>query len=381
MPTPIVVDAPADRNQQVLHKLAKLVDIPAFVKDAGLLDDGQIAELPQHVFADPISRKFPCHTKAATWLAQAYFLENRHLYPTKQAAQIQGRISNAANWWGIGGQIKQAAQSWETHQVAVEGELPDDAYALVVDHDGQKLREWPITNAVNVKAAAATLYGNRSKFPYDWRMAAARRILAKAAQFQVTDIEPSVHEYLTKAAGYGSATPQLAGEAIARRMLMVPNKETAVKTAAAKLAKAVAAVKGIPSTESMVKLARIIDRLDREQGFYRYYDEAGLEMPEEIFFKLTEKKAQAFRDGHFSLQTGTIIPIEAIASLDLSKVASTLGDEFEKAVTADGSLDIDVEKFARVAATLPRNDAQLLERALASAGLKFETPKLEDAVV
>jgi hypothetical protein len=363
----------------MLHKIAKLVDLPDFVKRADLIGAKEVEVLPQHVFADQIGRKFPCHTKAATWLAQLYFLEGRHLYPTKQAEQIQARISNVANWWGIGGQTKQAAQAWETKQVAVEGELPDDAYALVVDYEGQKLRQWPITNQANVKAAAATLYRNRAKFPYDWRLAAARRILTKAAQLQVTDIEPPVHEYLTKAAGRGSAAPRAAAEAIARRMLMVPVKEKAVKTAAAKLAKAMAAAKGIPHPESMVKLARIVDRLDREQGFYPYYEEAGLEMPEEIFFELTEKKAQAFRDGHVSLQTGTIIPLEALTMLDLGKVAGILGDEFTKEVVADDSLDIDIEKFARIAATLPRGDAQLLERALASAGLKFEVPTLEGA--
>ena len=379
MPTPTVVDAPADVNQQKLHKIAKLVPLPEFVRSAKLTDDKRAAELPQHVFGDPAGRKFPCHTKAATWLAQLYFLEGRHMYPTKRAERIQGRISNAADWWGIGGQTKQAAQAWETKQVAVEGELPDEAYALVVDYEGQKLRRWPVTNQANVKAAAATLYGNRSKFPYDWRLAAARRILTKAAQLQVTDIEPPVREYLTKAAGRGSATPQLAGEAIARRMLMVPKQELAVKTAAAKLAKAVAAMNGVPKPDAMVKLARLVDRLDREHGFYRYYDEAGLEMPEEIFFRLTEKKAQAFRNGHVELQTGTIIPLEALTTLDLSKVSGALGDEFTKAVAAGDSLDVDVEKFARVAATLPRGDAQLLERALASAGLKFETPKLDDA--
>lgn len=364
----------------MLHKIAALVDLPEFVKSAELTDPAQIDALPPHVFADVVSRKFPCHTKAATWLAQLYFLTGRHLYPTKQAAQIQARISNAADWWSIGGQTKQAAQKWETKQSTVEGALPDEAYALVVDHEGQKIRQWPLTNQANVKAAAAALYRNRTKFPYDWRLAASRRILAKVAQTQSTDIEPVVHEYLVKAAGQGSATPQYAGEAIARRMLMIPSKDLEVKVSAAKLAKAVSNMKGIPSTAAMVKLARIVDRLDREQGFYPYYDEAGLEMPEEIFFQLTEKKAQAFRDGHFALQTGTIIPLEAISTLNLSKVADVLGAAFSKAVTAEGSLDIDIEKFARVASTLPRNDAQLLEKALASAGLRFETPKLEDAI-
>ena len=374
------VDAVDDRNHQVLHKLAKLVDLPAFVKTAQLVAPEQAATLSQQVFGDPVTRKFPCHTKAATWLAQMYFLNARHLYPTKQAAQVQERISKAVDYWSISGQIKQAVQAWETKQSSVEGELTDDSYALVVDYDGQQLRRWPITNEVNVKAAAAALYQFRARFPYDWRLAASRRILQKAAQFNVIGIEPEVHEYLTKAAGLGSTAPRLAGEGIARRMLMVPDKDIEVKVAAAKLAKTVAAMPGIPRASVMIKLARIIDRLDREQGFYPYYDEAGLDMPEEIFFQLTEKKAQTFRDGHFSLQTGTIIPFEAIAGLDLGKVASAIGADFSKAIIADNNLDIDIEKFARIATTLPRNDAQLLERALAAAGLKFEVPQLETAV-
>lgn len=380
MPVPAneIIDAPADSNQRLLHKISKLLPMPQFVKEAALITEQELTDLPPQVFADPVNRKFPCHTKAATWLAQTYFLENKAAYTPDQQQRIQTKITKAAEWWGIGGQVKQAAAGWTKQQVATEGDLPDSAYALVVEYDGRRLRRWPINNPANIKAAATTLYNNRTKFPYDWRHKAAQRILAEAKTYNSPIFEPEIHEYLTKAAGYGTAAPKTAAEAIAYRMLMVPDKDVKVKTAAAKLAKAVAGMKGLPEPGEMVKLARIIDRLDREQGFYHYYGEAGLPMPEEIFFTLTEKKAAAIKESHVSLQTGTIIPLEALASLDLNKVADVMGADFAKAVMADTSIDVDIEKFAKIAATLPRNDAQLLERALAGAGLKFEPLRLEE---
>jgi hypothetical protein len=381
MSNPAIVDLFDDTNQQVLHKLSKLVAMPDFVKQATVQSNKQeVLKTPQ-VFADAINHKFPCHTKAATWLSQLYFLESRHLYPTKQADQIQAKIDKQAAWWGIGGQTKQAKQAWESHQVPAEAQLTDDDYALVIEHDGKPLRRWPVTNALNAKAAAETLYRFRSRFPYEWRKSAAARICTKMAQLGVTDVDPVVYEYIIKAAGKGSAVPAMVGEALWRRALMMPNTPTARqdKVAATKIAKAmIEDVKTIQTPNMMTKLAGIIDQIDRKYGFYPYYDEAGLSMPEEICFQLTEKKAQLFRDGHFSLQTGTIIPIEALMPLNLGKVASAMGNDFEKAVV-DG-LDVDVEKFARIASTLPRPDAQLLERSLAAAGLKFEVLKLEDAV-
>jgi hypothetical protein len=145
----------------------------------------------------------------------------------------------------------------------------------------------------------------------------------------------------------------------------------------AQLAKAVSGMKEIPKPDDMVKLARIIDRLDRDQGFHKYYD-VGVETPEEMFFGLTEKKARAVRDGHFQLTTGTVVPFAALQKIELSKIAKVLGDDFMKAVATNDSLGIDLEKFGKIASTLPRNDASLLERALHAAGALEQLPDSMD---
>ena len=362
-----IADACDDTDQRILYRIRSLVEMPGFVKDAALTDSADVKELPNAVFADPVRRKFPLHTKVATWLSQLYFLENRHKYATPRASRVQVKISNAGKYFGIAGDIKKAAQTWETHQQTAPTNLPDANYAIVIEHEGQTIRRFPINNPVNIKSAAAHLFGNRMHYPYNWRLIAARKILHKAAELEVQDIEPEIHAYLTKAAGFGSTAPSIAAEKIGQRFLMIPETEKDLKVKTAKLAKAVAGMNGVPTPADMIKLAQIVDRLDREHGLYKYYDQ-GVETPEEMFFTLTEKKATLFRDGYFWLATGTFVPFAALDRIELSKVAQTIGDDFVKAVMVDDSLDIDLTKFGKIAATLPMNDARILERALTAAG-------------
>jgi len=377
--TKSAVDAYSDPNQQTLHRISKLASVPAFVKDAAIGDEKQRTALPQTVFADPVNRKFPLHTKAATWLAQAYFTEARHLYGTQLAELVQGKITKAAAYWGIADDADTVRRSLEQQQAATPPELTDADYALVIKQGEQTVRDMPIHSEPNVKAAAAKLYNSRSKIPYEHRKVAARKILRKAAMLGVS-MEPELTEYLTKATGLGSALPKQAAEEIVHRALMVPASNQRLKTATMKIAQTVAKWPGIPPADAMDKVASIIDRLDREQGFFRHYDE-GVSTPEEICFALTEKSASTIRNSFVELTTGTIIPMEALHTLPLDKVAATIGDDFMRAVQSDTALAVDIEKFARVAATLPRDDALLLERALKSAGIMPARPTLDSISV
>ena len=44
------------------------------------------------------------------------------------------------------------------------------------------------------------------------------------------------------------------------------------------------------------------------------------------------------------------------------------------------SLDVSIPKFAKVASTLPRDDALMLQRMLRAADIKFEDPTVDDVV-
>ena len=365
------VDCCDDTNHQRLHKLSRLMKMPDFVESAPTTSPQDVAALPNEAFADPINRKFPLHTKAATWLAQAYFSHDRHLYTTQQATAVQDKIEKAAQYWSITEFTKQARDDVETFTSRVPPDLGDADYALVIEQDGHKQPLLPIHSAENVKAAAATLYNMRSKCPYEWRLIAARKILHKAAQLSV-ELDNGIGSYLTKAAGRGSSFPSRAAEALANRVLMIPDSQKDVKIAAAKLAKTVSNMPGLPNADRLVKLATIVDRIDREQGFTKYYDEAGLDTPEEIFFELTHEKAAQIRDSFLMLSTGTVVPFEALQKAPLAKIAGALG--FLDRVQSDTSLDVSIEKFAKLAATLPRDDATMLERLLRASSIEIKEP-------
>jgi hypothetical protein len=371
------VDYCADTNHQRLHKLSRLMKLPDFVETAPTIEQSDVAALPPEVFADPVNRKFPLHTKAATWLAQAYFSHDRHLYPTPQANVVQDKIDKAAQYWGIEGFTKQARGEVETFMSEVPPDLKETDYALIIEQDGRKVPMLPIHTAENVKAAAATLYNMRSKCPYEWRLIGSRKILHKAAELSV-EFENGLGEYLTKAAGLGSVFPEYAAEHLAHRMMMIPDSQKETKVATAKLAKAVSNMPGLPGAQQLVKLAAIVDRIDREQGFTKYYDEAGLETPEEIFFALTQEKAASIRNSYLMLTTGSTVPFEALHNAPLAKIASTMG--FLDRVQDDASLDVSISKFAKIASTLPRDDAALLERLFRASNIPIKVPTVDEVL-
>lgn len=374
------IDVVADSNHQVLNRIKQLIGLPDYVKTASLVTLDQVVRLPLTAFADVANRRFPLHTKAAAWLAQTYFDECRHLYSTKQAQAVQDKITKAACYWGIVEHVKEASDKLRATQQPNPGELSDADYAMVVKTGNETKRMLPIHSVANVKAAAAHLYNNRMKYPYEWRKIAARKILHKARELGITDIDTDAAIYLDKAASLGSAIPARVAEKLANRTLMLGKKDHTEKVAMAKLVKTVNGMKTIPEQAVMEKLAQIIDRFDREHGLYHYYDQ-GVDTPEEIFFDLTQKSAAELRDNYVQLTTGSVVPFAALAKVELDKVASVVGADFAKAVSSDDSLGVDPVKFARIARTLPRDDAMLLEKALQASGVMAERPSLADISV
>lgn len=382
MSRPSVVDYCDDANLQQLYTVEKLYGLPGFVKEAGVEDRAAFKDLPSDVFADPSLRKFPCHTKAATWLAEAYFLANKHLYSKESAALTQGRIDKFASYWGIKGLVDGLSKAWAKLASEARPDVSDADHALVVKlDDGKTFRRMPMPNAMSVKLAGEYLYANRFMYPYEWRKTAARRILKKAAEYDeraekgeqvagaalgATRFDPATLDYLEKAAGFGSTHPVRAAEKLANRVLMLGDSQHEVRTKLAHVIKAVAAKDEFKNAEERYKLAAMIDTIDRETGLYRHYHE-GVDLPEEILFEVTQKIAEHVLNSHVTLTTGNMYRLADFAGLPLDKVAAVLGEDFAQAV-GDENLRIDLNKFAEVAPTLPRPDAALLERILRESG-------------
>ena len=362
-----------DISQQTLYSIEHLHGLPAFVKEAAVEGKDEVGKIPSSSFADPRNRKFPCHTKAATWLANAYFQNSKDAYSKDEAALVQERIVKAAEYWSIREIVKRFNQAHEKMASFDEAALQDSDYALVAEFDGKPVRRFPISNAPSVKAAGEYLYAHRFEYPYPWRKAAARRILAKAVEFdekfekgekvasQILRFEPQTLEYLQRAAGLGMTHPQWAAEKVAQRVYMLPDRLRPYQRKLAELAVELRKMNRCTSKQ-MGKLAEVLDVLDRETGLCRNYHE-GVEMPEEICFTILQKEAEDILDSYITLQTGSIYPVGLLASLPLEKVAGVLGADFiDQIKTSNG--DLDIAKFAEILPTLPRPDAKLIERVL-----------------
>lgn len=362
-----------DVSQRLLYSLEHLYGLPAFVKEAAVEEKDEVSRIPSSSFADPRKRKFPCHTKAATWLANAYFQHSKDAYSKEEASLIQDRIIKAAEYWSIRSIVKTFNKN-HTKLASFEGhELEDKDFALVAQFGDEKIRRFPIPNAPSVKAAGEYLYAHRFEYPYPWRKAAAKRILAKAIEFdeafergekvanQILRFEPDTFDYLQRAAGIGMTHPQWAAEKIAQRVYMLPDRLRPYQIKLAELAVEFRKMtRG--SHQQMAKLAEVLDLIDRETGICKNYHE-GVEMPEEVCFTMLKKEAEDILDSHITLQTGGTYPVGLLATLPLEKVASVLGEDFlEHIKTPDG--DMDIAKFAEILPTLPRPDAKLIERVL-----------------
>jgi hypothetical protein len=373
------IDFYRDINQQQLYAIDKLYGLPEFVKKAEVEAPSEVAALPSQVYADTRRRIFPCHTKAATWLAQAYFCAAKPTYNTYEAALVQERITKSAEYWGIRGLIEGFRKSWAKLASEERGDISDADHALVVEWEGQKVRRMPMPNALSVKLAGEYLHANRAKYPYTWRKAAARKILARALHYDglaakgvkvagmelgPTHFDPETQNYLERAAGFGVTHPAKVAEKLAARVIMLGKRHSAVREKLAMMAKAAAESDHL-KPQALQKLAELVDLFDRETGLCNRYHE-GVELPEEMFFDVLAKEAEAALESHVVLTTGNVYPLGVFLQVPLEKIAAALGNEFSNAVrSADGA--IDPVKFAEVAPTLPRGDAMLLERALEAA--------------
>jgi len=361
-----------DVSQQTLYSIEHLYGLPAFVKEAAVEGKDEVDKIPSSCFADPHRRKFPCHTKAATWLSNAYFQHSKSAYSKEESDLVQERIIKAAEYWSIRTSVRNFNSAYEKMAAYDDSKLGDSDYALVVEHAGTVVRRFPIPNAPSVKAAGEYLYAHRFEYPYPWRKTAARRILSRAVEYdekaekgekvaEMCRFNPETLDYLQRAAGLGMTHPLWAAEKIAQRVYMLPDR---LRPYQRKLAELAVELRKMPcaTNQQMQKLAEVIDAVDRETGLYKNYHE-GVEMPEEICFTVLKKEAEEILDSFITLQTGNTYPVGLLASLPLEKVAAVLGDDLTNQFKAsDGS--IDVAKFAEILPTLPRPDARLIERVL-----------------
>ena len=359
-----VLDQVEDRGGHVLHKLASLYDAKdLFCNQSQDALEGD-SSLPRTAYADDASRRFPCHTKAATCLSLLYFLDQKEHLPPAAITRIDGQFRKFAAFHNVAERMAKLRAKHAEIYGDGSAKLPDSAFALVRKHDGQIERRYPLRNALEVKEAANWLIEHRDSFAFPERQEMASRILAHADNFGAM-LPETVESTLQKQAGKGWCLPQQASDLISGRLNVYAHKlATAEKAEWAKLAEGVAKDRSlILDNAKLCKLATTIDLLDQLVG--AKYSEI-VPRIEDRLFHLTYKEVAASRNSLCRTTTGTLYDQEQFSKLSLDAIRSALGDDVVEAVSR--GLDVDTTKFATTAATLPRPDAQMLDELMQEAG-------------
>jgi hypothetical protein len=341
---------------------------PDFVKQASREDlYGPDVDLPPQAYADPGRKRFPVHSKAATWLSTAFFLKNAEAVDSKLRPWVAGTLDKMAAYYGIKPDVERLKQAWENEYSTNDLSLGDDSFALIISYpDGTDERHYPLRNAKEVKTAAHYLKQYPAVIPFRERMIMARKILEKAAKFGA-DLR-GVDEFLEKQAGYGGCSvDDVVGLLWNRARLLSDNgKPSDIQIELVKMAKLCREhPEQVRGEDSLTKIATIIDDLDRQ---FKVAHSAVIPRPEDVLFKYTKKQASEFMTSHCKMTTGSVYKVADFQGVKLQDVKDLLGDAFASEVSADG-FRVSPAKMAEIASTLPRPDAAMLDRLLEDVGI------------
>jgi hypothetical protein len=356
-----VLDQSLDLNGREQYRIANLYDAPDFVKRADAAERIGDPEIPPHLCADPRHRRYRMHTKAATWLSAAFFYDKRDQLPPKEAAAVEGRLQEAADFWGIRPQVDALAIKVAAARKDNLSTLQDEDFAW--SRDGE--RHLPLRNAVEVKAAAAYLLEHRDRFEFRDRQDMAQRILQKAARYGA-----GLGEYdgfLEKTAGFGGCAATQAASLVRDRARLARVSHPDV---AAELEKMAATILANPQQarrpDALAKVAEVVDQLDRM--LHVEHSEA-VPRPEDVLFAITRKTASAFADQHLATTSGSVYDQDELGRLRTRTVREYLGDDLAGATTSDG-IHVDATKLAEILPTLPMGDARIFDQMCKDVGVR-----------
>lgn len=360
------MDQISDTNGVVLHRLVRQYALDEFIKTAAV-DADEISALPSSSFADARARELPCHTREHTVISYAYFVDDDS-GSGRNRSDVESAFSKFAQIWNVEAEMAEIRNRRDKHAADLST-MPDDVFAVVHTHNGERYRSLPLLNDECVKRAAAHLRQFRDRYPLDCRCRAAERIMSKAAEFGVTIRDP----YIVAASRQTLSPAVEIAHGLMRRAKLTDDAEQ--KTAMLKLARAIAVGR---NTWLCRKAASVMDRFDATNSLRHMYSR-GLPTPEEICYRgVTVKQAEAVRDNFVQLTTGTAYSKSALADAGLSPYR-VLGDDFIEQIRVGD--DVNVNKAAELVPTLPRGEAELLDRAMRAAGVPTFDQQLKSADV
>lgn len=204
------------------NQVVNLYDLPPLVKQA----KDEAFSPPQKLaafFADPIGQEYPCHNAPATLLSTALLLHYGR--ESDRFQPVLDKLASCASHFGIRKEYDNLIAKDKEIRETDLNKLADDQFALVMTVGGKTIRQYPVRNAVEVKAAAEYLKKNRNNFRFEDRHKIARRILVKAQEFGVDEV--LADETVVKTAGIALVNGKSVSGIVRKIASLLPPKEKA----------------------------------------------------------------------------------------------------------------------------------------------------------
>ena len=311
------------------HLIRRVSDRPklaAAIQDFDVDRDEQ-DQLPNTAFAWSEKRAFPVHSREHTILSRVY---------SEGVKNVPSHVTRA---------LKEACEVFEIDEalfarskVAAAPESSDN-FLL------PELRRLRVTEAIHVKTAEEKLRNEGTKLSIQNRALASRRLLEKAASFNVP-----VRDETRKMAGMTVTDRQPLVDWLEARSEAAPAEH---KDGFQKLANA---AKKMPAElrdrEQQIKLAEAIGDLDTLSGLDRYYDR---KLPDPLLTVFNSNKTA----GAGVTLAGRFMPIERIASYPSTFYSDVLGPDIVREAS-DMSGQMDPQRLAQVLETLPADMQRVL---------------------
>lgn len=372
-----VMDQTRDISGAAQHRLTQIFTPPEYVKKADHQTlYGEAAAMASHLYAHPAQRLYPCHTKAACWLSSVFVADNKEQHTATEYQAICQQLEKLAAYWGISeavtGIFEKAAQLADVNLLKV----PDSDFALVwQDEKGNKQRQYPLRNALEVKEASTWFVKYRDEFTFSDKHTIAKKILEKAAALGAVTADS---ELLSRCAGYGYCPAEGVRREWLKRAQLTKHNFPDYSAAATNMANTLQnATFEVRDQGLHVKMAEVLSQFDQTCRLSPLYG-TELERPEDVIFQVTEKVAGDFVTNHVLCSNGAIYEKIALERLNIDQVRDWFGEDFADSV---GGVMLNTEKLAELLPTLPRPDAALFERMADSVGVQpFGRQKVADHV-
>jgi hypothetical protein len=357
-----IIEQTRDATGQALYELDQRYRLPDRIKQSSSAVLCGSEAVQSHLFADPVRRRFPHHTKSACWLSFLFLQHNRRQIPEQLAEQIEANLEKAAKVHGLVIEFDQIRQQVETVKQAAVAERPPSAYLFTTTgRAGETIRRLPVESPADLRKAAAWFETYRDEFLWPDRKKIAQALLSKSAEFgqDLTEDRP----WLEATAGIGTCSGGDAAELLEQRASLLARLDSNSADLMRKVAREIRNNPGkIQSSDFRNQVCEVVVEADRAIQLEPGVKLAGnygntLARPESVLFAIKKSSVDRLRREHVATRTGAIYATSDLSRLRKVKIAEALGHEIARELAGYG-LFCDPELASTVLPKLSLRSAQ-----------------------